>query len=153
MGSLKIETSNDYGFSMTAKRTHEYLRDRLGAQQSDSQNGFLKTVRERKLELVRAAKARRPFSAVVEDATLAAPPRGFLANLAFHRERGNYGLIAEIKRASQALVSSAMTFILRRSPAPAPTAVLPACPWSPTRPFSTGPTTTSLPRAPRWTCL
>ena len=100
MGSLKIETSNDYGFSMTAKRTHEYLRDRLGAQQSDSQNGFLKTVRERKLELVRAAKARRPFSAVVEDATLAAPPRGFLANLAFHRERGNYGLIAEIKRAS-----------------------------------------------------
>ena len=53
-----------------------------------------------KREHVAAAKARRPLSAVVDDAAGAAPPRGFAARLGEAVERGGYGLIAEIKRAS-----------------------------------------------------
>ncbi len=54
----------------------------------------------RKREHVAAAKARRPLSVVVDDAAGAAAPRGFAARLGEAVERGGYGLIAEIKRAS-----------------------------------------------------
>ena len=53
-----------------------------------------------KREHVAACKRRRPLGAVLEDAKSAAPPRGFAASLGRARERGSYGLIAEIKRAS-----------------------------------------------------
>ena len=53
-----------------------------------------------KREHVAACKRRRSMSAVLDEAAAAPPPRGFAARLRHARARGNYGLIAEIKRAS-----------------------------------------------------
>ncbi len=53
-----------------------------------------------KREHVAACKRRRSMNAVLDEAAAAAPPRGFAARLRHARARGDYGLIAEIKRAS-----------------------------------------------------
>ncbi len=49
---------------------------------------------------IAAAKARIPEAEIETRAHAAAPPRGFRANLQAKRSRGEYGLIAEIKKAS-----------------------------------------------------
>jgi indole-3-glycerol phosphate synthase len=53
-----------------------------------------------KREEIAAAKRARPFDAVADEAKAASPPRGFLAALERRRAAGQYGLIAEIKKAS-----------------------------------------------------
>ena len=53
-----------------------------------------------KREHVAACKRRRPMGDVLDAAAAAPPPRGFAARLQDARAGGNYGLIAEIKRAS-----------------------------------------------------
>ncbi len=53
-----------------------------------------------KREEIAAAKRARPLSAVEAAAKAAAAPRGFVAALAQRRARGQYGLIAEVKKAS-----------------------------------------------------
>ncbi len=53
-----------------------------------------------KRRAIAAAKAERPAAAVQRAAREAAPPRGFIAALERKLEAGDYGLIAEIKRAS-----------------------------------------------------
>lgn len=53
-----------------------------------------------KREHVAACKRRRPLGAVLDEAAAAPPPRGFATRLLHARARGDYGLIAEIKRAS-----------------------------------------------------
>ncbi|MFQ5346393.1 MAG: indole-3-glycerol phosphate synthase TrpC [Rhodothalassiaceae bacterium] len=54
----------------------------------------------RKRAHVAARKARRPFATVDAAARAASPPRGFAAALRAARNRGRYGLICEIKKAS-----------------------------------------------------
>ena len=49
---------------------------------------------------IAAAKRVRPLAALREQANRAPPPRGFLAALERRRARGEYALIAEIKKAS-----------------------------------------------------
>jgi indole-3-glycerol phosphate synthase len=53
-----------------------------------------------KRRAVARAMAARPLAAVEEAAAAAPPPRGFIAALARKRAAGQYGLIAEIKKAS-----------------------------------------------------
>jgi indole-3-glycerol phosphate synthase len=53
-----------------------------------------------KLQHVATARARRPLPAVEEAARAASPPRGFTASLRAAVEAGEFGLIAEIKKAS-----------------------------------------------------
>ena len=55
---------------------------------------------DRKREEIAKAKAARPLDAVITAAAAASPPRGFIAALRKAVTEGNYGLIAEIKRAS-----------------------------------------------------
>jgi indole-3-glycerol phosphate synthase len=53
-----------------------------------------------KREEIAQAKARIPQAEIERRARTAAPPRGFRAALAVKKARGQYGLIAEIKKAS-----------------------------------------------------
>ncbi|RMF13165.1 MAG: indole-3-glycerol phosphate synthase TrpC [Alphaproteobacteria bacterium] len=53
-----------------------------------------------KRDEVAAAKARRPYDALMRAAVAADAPRGFLAALTRARAQGRYGVIAEIKRRS-----------------------------------------------------
>jgi indole-3-glycerol phosphate synthase len=53
-----------------------------------------------KREEIAAAKRARPLAALEQAARAAVPPRGFLAALERKRAVGEYGLIAEIKKAS-----------------------------------------------------
>ncbi|MGP9789360.1 indole-3-glycerol phosphate synthase TrpC [Roseinatronobacter sp. NSM] len=60
---------------------------------------ILDKIKAYKLEDVAARKAERPLAQVEEAARSASAPRGFAQALA-HAQRGGYGLIAEIKKAS-----------------------------------------------------
>ncbi|MFI9201088.1 indole-3-glycerol phosphate synthase TrpC [Streptomyces sp. NPDC053048] len=62
--------------------------------------GFLSTIEAYKREETAAAKRVRPLAALENEAERAPAPRGFLAALEARRERGEYALIAEIKKAS-----------------------------------------------------
>jgi indole-3-glycerol phosphate synthase len=53
-----------------------------------------------KREEIAAAKRARPLAALEKDAKATPPPRGFLRALETRISRGNYALIAEIKKAS-----------------------------------------------------
>lgn len=53
-----------------------------------------------KREEIAAAKRNRPLSALEADARAASAPRGFLAAIEARHVRGDYALIAEIKKAS-----------------------------------------------------
>jgi indole-3-glycerol phosphate synthase len=53
-----------------------------------------------KREEIAAAKRARPLSALEADARSATPPRGFLAAIEKKLSRGDYALIAEVKKAS-----------------------------------------------------
>src|ERR1700736_753908 len=53
-----------------------------------------------KREEIAAAKRARPLAVLREAATRVAPPRGFLAAIERRRARGEFALIAEIKKAS-----------------------------------------------------
>ena len=53
-----------------------------------------------KREEIATAKRTRPLAALEKDAKAAPPPRGFLGALETRISRGNYALIAEIKKAS-----------------------------------------------------
>ena len=53
-----------------------------------------------KREEIATAKRTRPLAALEKDAKAAPPPRGFLGALETSISRGNYALIAEIKKAS-----------------------------------------------------
>jgi indole-3-glycerol phosphate synthase len=53
-----------------------------------------------KRDEIAAAKRDRPLSAVEADARAAAPPRGFLRAVEARTARGDYALVAEIKKAS-----------------------------------------------------
>ena len=53
-----------------------------------------------KREEIAAAKRSRPLAALEQAARAAPPPRGFLAAIERRRAAGDYGLIAEIKKAS-----------------------------------------------------
>ncbi|MEU1377101.1 indole-3-glycerol phosphate synthase TrpC [Streptomyces triculaminicus] len=62
--------------------------------------GFLATIEAYKREEIAAAKRSTPLAELEAKAAAAPPPRGFLAALEARRERGEYALIAEIKKAS-----------------------------------------------------
>ncbi|MGB0926507.1 MAG: indole-3-glycerol phosphate synthase TrpC [Pikeienuella sp.] len=61
---------------------------------------ILDRIKAYKLDEIAAAKAARPLSGVEADAKAQDAPRGFLAALRAAENSGNYGLIAEIKKAS-----------------------------------------------------
>jgi indole-3-glycerol phosphate synthase len=61
---------------------------------------ILKKIEAYKREEIAAAKRARPFAEIEARARAAAPPRGFAAALERHIARGDYALIAEIKKAS-----------------------------------------------------
>jgi len=61
---------------------------------------ILQKIEAYKREEIAAAKRARPFAALERLATSAPPPRGFLRALEQKRATGEYGLIAEIKKAS-----------------------------------------------------
>ena len=61
---------------------------------------ILDRIRAYKLEEIAAAKAERPLAAVEEAARRAEAPRGFADALEAKHRHGQYGLIAEIKKAS-----------------------------------------------------
>jgi indole-3-glycerol phosphate synthase len=61
---------------------------------------ILKKIETYKREEIAAAKRARPFAEVEAVAKAAAPPRGFAAALERRITRGDYALIAEIKKAS-----------------------------------------------------
>ncbi len=63
-------------------------------------SNVLKKICEEKRSHLVNKRRERPFSAVVSDARLADPPRGFAAALRASLDSGKYGLIAEIKKAS-----------------------------------------------------
>jgi indole-3-glycerol phosphate synthase len=60
----------------------------------------LTTIEAYKREEIAAAKRARPLAALRDEASRAAPPRGFLAAIERRQGRGEYALIAEIKKAS-----------------------------------------------------
>jgi indole-3-glycerol phosphate synthase len=53
-----------------------------------------------KREEIAAAKIRKPLAALMDEASKASSPRGFRATLEKNRDHGEFGLIAEIKKAS-----------------------------------------------------
>jgi indole-3-glycerol phosphate synthase len=61
---------------------------------------ILKQIESYKREEIAAAKAMRPWSDVVAEAHDQPPPRGFLKAIKARRARGDYALIAEVKKAS-----------------------------------------------------
>ncbi len=61
---------------------------------------ILSTIEAYKRKEIAAAKRARPLSVVEAEAKAAAPPRGFLAAIERRLARGDYALIAEIKKAS-----------------------------------------------------
>ena len=61
---------------------------------------ILSRIKAYKLEEIAAAKRERPLASLDRDAKAAEPPRGFLAAIESKLERGDYALIAEIKKAS-----------------------------------------------------
>ncbi|WP_172123329.1 indole-3-glycerol phosphate synthase TrpC [Devosia sp. 919] len=61
---------------------------------------ILKQIEAYKREEIAAAKALRPWDEVVAAAHDQPPPRGFLAAIKAKRARGEYALIAEVKKAS-----------------------------------------------------
>ena len=63
-------------------------------------DNVLKKICEEKRSYLANKRRERSFSAVVSDARLADPPRGFAAALRASLDSGKYGLIAEIKKAS-----------------------------------------------------
>ena len=63
-------------------------------------DNVLKKICEEKRSYLTNKRRERSFSAVVADARLADPPRGFAAALRASLDSGKYGLIAEIKKAS-----------------------------------------------------
>ncbi|KKB09562.1 indole-3-glycerol phosphate synthase TrpC [Devosia chinhatensis] len=61
---------------------------------------FLKQIEAYKRAEIAAAKSMRPWAEVVAEAHDQPPPRGFLKALKDKRTRGEYALIAEVKKAS-----------------------------------------------------
>lgn len=61
---------------------------------------ILRKIENYKREEIAAAKTLRPLSEIKSACRDIAPPRGFLASLEKRRREGDYGLIAEIKKAS-----------------------------------------------------
>src|SRR6202035_5574971 len=61
---------------------------------------ILKTIAAYKREEIAAAKALVPEAEIEAQALAADPPRGFRAALSAMRAKRNYGLVAEIKKAS-----------------------------------------------------
>ncbi|MEM6710957.1 MAG: indole-3-glycerol phosphate synthase TrpC [Pseudomonadota bacterium] len=60
----------------------------------------LERIKAYKLEEIAAAKSRVALNDLLDEAKTQTPPRGFLSALTARRETGDYGLIAEIKKAS-----------------------------------------------------
>src|SRR4029078_10484894 len=65
-----------------------------------SVSDILTKIEAYKREEIATAKRTRPLAALEKDAKAAPPPRGFLGALETRISRGNYALIAEIKKAS-----------------------------------------------------
>lgn len=63
-------------------------------------NDILSQIATYKREEIAAAKSKKPWADIVAEAHDAPPPRGFLAALKRKQASGDYGLIAEVKKAS-----------------------------------------------------
>ena len=63
-------------------------------------NDILQQIEAYKREEIAAAKSMRPWAEVVAEAHDQPPPRGFLKAIKAKRARGDYALIAEVKKAS-----------------------------------------------------
>src|SRR5579864_7474192 len=61
---------------------------------------ILKRIETYKREEIAAAKRAQPLASLEERAKAASAPRGYVAAIRDHLARGDYGLIAEIKKAS-----------------------------------------------------